>query len=106
MDGGVLGILYGLAVVFLASHMGAATLIATVITGQLVFSMVADHFGSVGFYLHRASPCRIVGCVFGTPAEQPACFTVKVGQANQPCRRKLTRSSEQCLLPAALTRVS
>ena len=60
--GGVLGILYGLSVVFLASQMGAATLIATVVTGQLVFSVVVDHFGWVGFDVHRASPPRIVGC--------------------------------------------
>ena len=60
--GGVLGILYGLSVVFLASRMGAATLIATVVTGQLVFSVVVDHFGWVGFDIHRASPLRIAGC--------------------------------------------
>ena len=60
--GGVLGILYGLSVVFLASQMGAAVLIATVVTGQLVFSVVVDHFGWVGFEVHRASPLRIVGC--------------------------------------------
>ena len=60
--GGVLGILYGLSVVFLASQMGAATLIATVVTGQLVFSVVVDHFGWVGFDVHRAGPLRIVGC--------------------------------------------
>lgn len=60
--GGVLGILYGLSVVFLASRMGAATLIATVVTGQSVFSVVVDHFGWIGFDIHRAGPLRIVGC--------------------------------------------
>lgn len=60
--GGVLGILYGFSVVFLASQMGAATLIATVVTGQLVFAVVVDHFGWVGFDVHRASLLRVVGC--------------------------------------------
>jgi transporter family-2 protein len=60
--GGLLGILYGLSVVLLASRMGAATLIATVVTGQLVFSVVVDHFAWIGFEAHRASPFRIVGC--------------------------------------------
>lgn len=60
--GGVLGIFYGLSVVFLASRMGAATLIGTVVTGQLVFSVIVDHFGWVGFDIHRASPLRIAGC--------------------------------------------
>jgi bacterial/archaeal transporter family-2 protein len=61
--GGLLGILYGLAVVFLASQMGAATLIAAVVTGQLVFSVVVDNFGWIGFEIHHASPLRILGCV-------------------------------------------
>lgn len=43
--------------------MDAATLIATVGTGQLVFSVVVDHFAGVGFEVaHRASPLRILGC--------------------------------------------
>lgn len=62
--GGALGILYGLSVVFLADRMGAATLIAAVVTGQLVFSVAVDHFGWIGFEIHRASPWRIVGCAF------------------------------------------
>lgn len=60
--GGLLGILYGLSVVLLASRMGAATLIAAVVTGQLIFSVVVDHFAWIGFEVHRASPFRIVGC--------------------------------------------
>jgi transporter family-2 protein len=60
--GGLLGILYGLSVVLLASRMGAATLIATVVTGQLVFSVVVDHFAWIGFEAHRASGFRILGC--------------------------------------------
>ena len=60
--GGLLGILYGLSVVFLASRMGAATLIAAVVTGQLVFSVVVDHFAWVGFEAHKASPFRVLGC--------------------------------------------
>ena len=60
--GGILGIVYGLAVVFLAQRMGAATLIATVVTGQLICSVVVDHFALVGFQPHRASPLRITGC--------------------------------------------
>jgi hypothetical protein len=46
--GGVFGIAYGLAVVFLGRRMGAATMIATVVTGQLICSVVVDHFAWVG----------------------------------------------------------
>ena len=60
--GGLLGLLYGLAVVLLAHKMGAATLIATLVTGQLICSVILDHFGWMGFELHRASFLRIGGC--------------------------------------------
>jgi bacterial/archaeal transporter family-2 protein len=60
--GGLLGIMYGLSVVLLASRMGAATLIAAVVTGQLIFSVLVDHFAWIGFEAHRASPLRILGC--------------------------------------------
>ena len=60
--GGLLGLLYGLSVVFLASQMGAATLISTVVTGQLICSVLVDHIGWLGFEVHRASPFRVAGC--------------------------------------------
>lgn len=60
--GGLLGLLYGLAVVLLAHKMGAATLIATLVTGQLICSVILDHFGWMGFELHRASLLRVAGC--------------------------------------------
>lgn len=60
--GGFLGVLYGLAVVFLANRMGAATLISAVVTGQLLFSVLVDHFGWIGFQTHPAGVMRILGC--------------------------------------------
>ena len=60
--GGLLGLLYGLAVVLLAHKMGAATLIATIVTGQLICSVILDHFAWMGFELHRASLLRVTGC--------------------------------------------
>ena len=42
---------------------GAATLIATVVTGQLICSVVLDHFAWMGFELHRVSLLRVTGCV-------------------------------------------
>jgi bacterial/archaeal transporter family-2 protein len=61
--GGLFGVLYGLAAVMLGSRMGAATLMALVVTGQLVCSVVLDHFGWIGFDLHPAGVWRIVGCI-------------------------------------------
>jgi transporter family-2 protein len=60
--GGAFGAVYGLAAILLASQMGAATLTALVVTGQLVCSVVVDHFGWLSFDVHPASAGRIAGC--------------------------------------------
>ena len=61
--GGVLGAVYAVATVLLARELGAAPLTALVVTGQLVCSVVLDHFGWVGFTEHAAGMGRIVGCL-------------------------------------------
>jgi bacterial/archaeal transporter family-2 protein len=61
--GGVLGAVYAVAVVLLARQLGAAPLTALIVTGQLVCSVVLDHFGWVGFTEHAAGIGRIVGCL-------------------------------------------
>jgi transporter family-2 protein len=61
--GGVFGAVYGVAAVILASQMGAATLTALVVTGQLTCSVMLDHFGWMGFEAHPAGVWRTVGCV-------------------------------------------
>jgi bacterial/archaeal transporter family-2 protein len=60
--GGALGAAYAVATVLLARELGAATLTALVVTGQLVCSVVLDHCGWVGFTEHAAGMGRIVGC--------------------------------------------
>lgn len=61
--GGVLGAAYAVATVLLARELGAATLTALVVTGQLVCSVALDHFGLVGFTEHAAGVGRIAGCL-------------------------------------------
>ena len=60
--GGLFGAVYGLAAIVLASRLGAATLTAVVITGQLVCSVILDHFGWLSFDVHPASWPRLAGC--------------------------------------------
>jgi transporter family-2 protein len=60
--GGILGAAYAVTVVVLARELGAATLTALVITGQLVCSVLLDHFGLLGFDLHALSAGRLAGC--------------------------------------------
>jgi transporter family-2 protein len=61
--GGLLGAVYAVATVLLARRLGAATLTAVVVTGQLVCSVVLDHFGALGFTEHALSAGRVVGCL-------------------------------------------
>jgi bacterial/archaeal transporter family-2 protein len=60
--GGAFAAVYGLAAILLASQMGAATLTALVVTGQLICSVILDHFGWLSFDVHSASGGRIAGC--------------------------------------------
>jgi len=46
--GGLLGVAYGLTAVMLGSRLGAAPLMALVVTGQLVCSVLLDNFGWIG----------------------------------------------------------
>jgi bacterial/archaeal transporter family-2 protein len=61
--GGLFGACYGLTAIVLASRLGAATLTALVVTGQLVCSVILDHFGWLGFEVHCAGWGRISGCL-------------------------------------------
>ncbi|HEY1215390.1 MAG TPA: DMT family transporter [Bryobacteraceae bacterium] len=60
--GGIFGAIFGLAAIVLASQLGAATLTAHVVTGQLLCSVILDHFGWLSFDVHPASWARIAGC--------------------------------------------
>jgi bacterial/archaeal transporter family-2 protein len=61
--GGALSAIYAVTMVLLARELGAATLTALAVTGQLVCSVMLDHFGWVGFHEHAAGLGRIVGCL-------------------------------------------
>lgn len=59
--GGLLGAAYvGLAVV-LAPRLGAGTLTAAVVAGQMLTSVVLDHFGWIGFTQQPLSLSRVAG---------------------------------------------
>jgi len=59
--GGLLGAIYIALVVVLAPRLGAGTLIAAVVGGQMVTSLILDHFGLVGFPEHPISALRVLG---------------------------------------------
>ena len=59
--GGLLGAIYIAGAVVLAPRLGSGTLIAAVVGGQMVASLVLDHFGLVGFPEHPISGARLLG---------------------------------------------
>ena len=60
-SGGLMGAIYIAAVVVLAPRLGAGTLIAAIVGGQMVASLMLDHFGWVGFPEHPVSALRLLG---------------------------------------------
>jgi len=59
--GGLLGVIYITAALWLAPRVGAANFIVGVIAGQLLASLLIDHFGLVGLPARPATLVRVVG---------------------------------------------
>ncbi len=59
--GGLLGAVYIVATIVVAPRLGAATLVAALVAGQMVTSLALDHFGWVGFTVHPIDPWRFLG---------------------------------------------
>ena len=60
-SGGLLGAIYIAVAVVLAPRLGAGTTVATIVGGQMVASLILDHFGWVGFPEHPVSVLRLLG---------------------------------------------
>lgn len=61
--GGLVGALYVGASAAFASRLGAAAWLGLIVTGQIVASLVLDHFGLVGFPRRPISPTKLLGAV-------------------------------------------
>jgi transporter family-2 protein len=61
--GGVFGAFYVATSVIVGPRLGAATLLALIVLGQLLTSLLVDHFGWVGFPQHPVSFLRLTGAV-------------------------------------------
>lgn len=62
--GGLLGALYVTLTIIAAPKIGAAQLVAFVVTGQMLASLILDHYGLVGFEVNTLNAWRILGAVF------------------------------------------
>lgn len=59
--GGALGGFFIIMAIFLVPKLGAASFIALFVLGQMLASLVFDHFGAFGLEKHAASPVRLAG---------------------------------------------
>ena len=62
--GGVLGAFYVASSIIVGPRLGAAALLALIVLGQLVASLVLDHFGWLGFAQHPINLARLIGAAF------------------------------------------
>ena len=61
--GGLLGAFFVAATIFLAIKIGAASMIAWLIAGQLLMALLLDHYGLIGYAQRSITPERIMGAV-------------------------------------------
>ncbi len=59
--GGLLGATYVTLTIFLIPRIGALAMMASVIVGQMLASLLVDHYGILGVPVHPISWTRIVG---------------------------------------------
>ena len=60
--GGLMGTIYLTGDILLAPRLGAGELVGLVVAGQIIFSVLLDHFGWIGFAQHTAGLPRLAGC--------------------------------------------
>jgi transporter family-2 protein len=59
--GGALGAFFVFATIVLAGQIGAASMMAWLLAGQLIAALALDHFGVVGYQVHTVSWPRVFG---------------------------------------------
>jgi bacterial/archaeal transporter family-2 protein len=84
LSGGVLGAAALLATTFLAPRIGLATLLALVVTGQLLSSLVIDHFGLLGRAVTTISAIKVVGTILMLAGITLALFGDRLLEAIRP----------------------
>lgn len=60
-SGGIMGAFFVAASTFFAPQLGATTMLALILAGQIVASVIFDHFGLLGYPLHPLNLQRSLG---------------------------------------------
>lgn len=62
--GGLIGAAYVAVSLSVAQRLGATTLAAVILVGQMAAAVAADHYGLFGLAQHQITPLRILGVLF------------------------------------------
>lgn len=63
LTGGLLGAFFVFGTTLLAPHIGIAKMLALIIAGQVLVSLVLDHQGWIGLAVREATPMRVGGAL-------------------------------------------
>lgn len=61
--GGFMGAFFVASAVIVAPVLGAGTMMCWMVAGQMVASILLDHYGLIGYAVREASPVRIAGAL-------------------------------------------
>jgi len=61
--GGVFGAIYIATAIFMIPKLGATTVLALMVVGQMVISLFLDHYGILGIPIYPISGVRLIGVV-------------------------------------------
>lgn len=61
--GGIYGVVYVTTILFLTPKIGIANTLVATITGQLILSVIFDHFGLFGLVQRSINIYRLIGCL-------------------------------------------
>jgi bacterial/archaeal transporter family-2 protein len=62
--GGLFGAIFIATAIFMVPRLGAATVLALIVVGQMLGSLTLDQFGILGLPQHSVSPTRLIGAAF------------------------------------------
>ena len=62
--GGAFGAFYVVSAILLVNKVGAVSMLAFIIAGQMIASVIIDHYGLVGYPINPITMYKIVGIIF------------------------------------------
>ena len=63
MTGGMFGAFYVYAIIMTVLKIGSANMFSLIVAGQLLLAVIFDHFGLLGFNVHKLTVLRLLGVV-------------------------------------------